>query len=73
MTTDLQAVNFVVQLPEQQANVPVTLNVTNVPFTEVLKYVGTLANVTFTYDRYAIMVRPAASTVQAVNAPAPAQ
>jgi hypothetical protein len=54
-----QAVNFVVQLPEAQAKTAITLSLTNVPVTEVLKYIGTLANVTFTFDKYAIMVRPA--------------
>lgn len=55
-----QAVNFVVQLPEAQAKTAITLTLSNVPFTEVLKYIGTLANVTFVYDKYAIMVRPSA-------------
>jgi hypothetical protein len=59
LTGGKQAVNFVVQLPEDQAKTPITLSLSNVPFTEVLKYIGTLANVTFTYDKYAIMVRPA--------------
>lgn len=73
LTDGKQAVNFVVQLPETQANAPVTLNLTNVPFTEVLKYIGTLAGVSFAYDRYAIMVRPSAPTAQATTAPAPGQ
>ncbi len=51
-------VNFVSQLSEAQAKTPITLSLSNVPFTEVLKYIGTLANVTFTFDKYAIMVRP---------------
>ena len=53
-----QAVNFVIQLPEAQAKTAITLSLTNVPFAEVLKYIGTLANVTFTFDKYAILVRP---------------
>ena len=54
-------VNFVLQLPEGVAQTQqVTLNLTNIPFTEVLRYLGGLANITFTYDRYAILVRPAA-------------
>ena len=61
-----QVVNFVVQLPEEQAKTAITLSLSQVPFTEVLKYIGALANVTFTYDKYAIMVRPNGS------APAPA-
>lgn len=71
LSDDKQAVNFVVQLPEDLANRPVTLSLSNVPFTEVLKYVGTLAGVSFTYDRYAIIVRPAAPTAQTTTAPAP--
>jgi hypothetical protein len=73
LTDGKQAVNFVVQLPEAQANTSVTLSLTNVPFTEVLKYLGSLANVSFTYDRYAITVRPAAPTAQATTPPAPGQ
>ena len=61
-----QAVNFVAQLSEAQAKTPITLSLTNVPFPEVLKYIGTLAGVTFTFDKYAIMVRPASG-----GAPAP--
>ncbi len=57
-----QAVNFVIQLPEAQAKTPITLSLSNVPFAEVLKYIGTLANTTFTFDKYAILVRPAAPT-----------
>jgi hypothetical protein len=54
-----QAANFVVQLPEAQTKIPITLSLTNVPFTEVLRYLGALANATFTFDKYAILVRPA--------------
>jgi hypothetical protein len=74
LTDGKQSVSFVVQqVPEAQANMPVTLSLTNVPFTEVVKYLGSLANVSFTYDRYAITVRPAAPTAQATTAPAPGQ
>lgn len=59
LTGGKQAVNFVVQLPEEQAKTPITLSLSNVPFGEVLKYIGTLANATFTFDKYAILVRPA--------------
>ncbi len=65
-----QSVNFVVQVPEEQAKTPITLNLANVPFTEVLKYVGTLAGVTFAYDKYAILVQPAGT---AKSEPAPAK
>ena len=72
LTGGKQAVNFVVQLPEAQAKTPITLALSNVPFTEVLKYIGTLAGVSFTFDKYAIMVRPASNTGPA-PAPAPAE
>jgi len=62
-----QAVNFVVQLPAEQVNTQtVTLNLTNVPFTEAVRYFAELANATVVYDKYAIMVKPKST------APAPA-
>ncbi len=62
--------NFVTQLPEEQANAAISLNLSNIPFTEVLKYIGSLANVSFTYDKYAILVRPAGAVK---TAPEPAE
>ncbi len=64
-----QAVNFVIQLPEAQAKTPITLSLSNVPFAEVLKYIGTLANTTFTFDKYAILVRPAATAAPTSGEP----
>lgn len=55
-----QAVNFVVQLPaEQVASQTVTLNLTNIPFTEALRYLGGLANFAPVYEKYAISLTPA--------------
>jgi hypothetical protein len=64
-------VNFVLQLPEDVVKTQqVTLNLTNVPFTEVLRYLGGLANISFAYDRYAIVVKPAGgSSVKAEPTP----
>lgn len=63
MPGDKPMVNFVVQLPEEQAAASrITLNLVSVPFTEALKYVGGLANVSFTYDKFAILVKPVAAT-----------
>jgi len=59
------SVNFVVGLPEEQKNSSITLSLSKVPFTDVVRYIGDLANVKFSYDRYAISVRPG-------NGPAPA-
>ncbi|MDB6175773.1 MAG: hypothetical protein JWL59_5084 [Chthoniobacteraceae bacterium] len=52
-------VSFVLQLPEETVKTaPVTLNLSNVPAKEVLRYMGELVNVTFAYEAYAIVVRP---------------
>ena len=52
-------VSFVVQLPEGQAKTQtVTLALANIPYSEVLRYLGEVAKVDFTYDKYAIVVKP---------------
>lgn len=51
-------VSFVTQLPEATLKEPVTLALSNVPFTEVLRYLGDLARVKFTVEQYAISVTP---------------
>jgi hypothetical protein len=68
-----QSVNFVVQLPAEQINAQtVTLNLTNVPFTEAVRYFAELANASIVYDKYAIMVKPKSAALAPVTA-APAQ
>lgn len=64
-----QNLNFVLQVPEAQAKAPITLNLRNIPFTELMKYVGDMAGVNFVYDKYAIVVQPA-GTAKADPAPA---
>lgn len=62
------AVSFVPTLPQEQLNTQqVTLVLTNVPFTEVLRYLGTVANVQFEYEKYAIKVKPAGGTASAAQ------
>ena len=62
MPDNKQPVNFVMQLPEEQAaGAKITLNLANVPFTEALRYIGGLVGATFAYDKYAIVVKPAAA------------
>jgi hypothetical protein len=68
-----QAVNFVVQLPAEQVNTPVTLNLSNIPVTEALRYLGELVNATFVYEKYAVMVKPKSGAVAPVPAPTAAQ
>jgi hypothetical protein len=65
-----QAVNFVVQLPAEQMNTQtVTLNLSNVPFTEALRYLGGLANFTAKYEKYAITLKPEAAVPPTTAAP----
>lgn len=66
-----QQVNFVMKLPEEQvAASKITLNLATIPFTEALRYIGELAGVTFEYDKYAILVKPASGKAAAeVKAP----
>ncbi len=68
------AINFVMQIDEAAKARKVTLSLQNVPFTEVLRYLGQLANVEFSYDTFAIVVKPkgAGPAPQPASAPAPA-
>ncbi len=69
-TNDKKTVNFVSQVPPEIAAKPITLSLTNVPFGEVLKYLGSLANVRFTFDKYAITVKPVGEAAAATPAAA---
>ena len=67
------AVSFVVKLPDEQVKTQaVTLVLGNVPVTEALRYFGEVANVTFEYEKYAVVVKPkaGAAVTQTVSAPA---
>lgn len=63
------AINFVVQLDDATKATKVTLSLSNVPFSEVLRYIGDLAQVEFVYDRFAINVKPKGATAAPVAAP----
>lgn len=67
------AVNFVQHLDEATRNAKVTLTLQRVPFTEVLRYIGDLVGVQFSYEPYAIVVKPkgAAPAPVANTAPPP--
>ncbi len=63
------AVNFVLKLPEDVIKTQtITLNMTNAPYTEVVKYVAQLANLNVQYQQYAVLVTP---QVVAVTPPLP--
>lgn len=61
------AINFVTQLDDTQKMAKITLSLQNVPFTEALRYVGELGNVQFSYEKYAITVRPKGMAPAAAN------
>ncbi len=67
------SVNFVMQLDEAAKNRKITLSLQNAPFTEVLRYVGDLADVQFAYDRFAIVVKPKGAAAPAAVQSTPAQ
>lgn len=50
--------SFVVQLPEYFVKTKtVTLNLSNIPFTEALRYLGELAQVKFSIEKHAVVVK----------------
>jgi hypothetical protein len=65
-----QAVNFVAQVPEEQLKTqPVTLNLTNIPATEALRYLGGVAGLEFRYEKYAVVVKAKGSDTSAQAVP----
>jgi predicted subunit of tRNA(5-methylaminomethyl-2-thiouridylate) methyltransferase len=66
-----QSVNFVLKLPPELVNTAtITLNLTNIPATEAIKYISELANVEVAYDKYAISISPKGGAVVSTT-PAP--
>ena len=61
-------VSFVSQLPAAQMDTRITLNITNIPFLEALRYLCALNNATYKIDPYAIVIMPAAAASPAPDA-----
>jgi len=70
-----QAVNFVIPPGEPGDSARVTLSLQNVPFTEAVRYLGRVANIDFTFEKYAIVGKPTSAAASAnpatTTAPAP--
>jgi hypothetical protein len=67
-------VSFVSELPEPQMSHKVTLNLSNIPFLDALKYLCDLDGATYKQERYAIVIAPAAAPDSTSEAsPAPGQ
>jgi hypothetical protein len=65
-------VSFVVQVPADIADSKkVTLSLTNVPFTEVLRYMGELTGFRFAIEKYAIFVKEKTGAPSPSAQPAP--
>ena len=63
------AVNFVLNVPPELANKRISLQMDHVPVTELLRYVGDLAGVSFQFQKYAILVTPASATAAPSGTP----
>lgn len=71
---DKVKVSFVVQLPAEFSETQkATLNLTNVPFIEALRYLCDQANVTFSIEKFAVVVKKKATVETATPQPGPAQ
>ncbi len=67
-----QSVNFVVQ-PSVDQKMTVTLNLTNIPASEAIRYLGELTNTRFDFQKFAVMVSPKGATVATTDSKAPGQ
>ena len=63
-------VSFVAELPPEMVAKPVTLNLTNVPLLEALRYLCESVGAHYTIEKYAVVIRPAEKPM---IAPSPAQ
>lgn len=73
-----KSVNFVLQLAPEQQNAPVSLNLTNIPFTEALRYIADSVGAKVDYQKFAVVIRstsggaaPASNAKSSPDAPAP--
>jgi hypothetical protein len=65
------AINFVQQIDEPMRTAKITLSLQQVPFSEVLRYIGELVGAQFVYEPYAIVMKPKGSPASANAAPPP--
>jgi hypothetical protein len=76
LTGGKKSVNFVPQLTPEQMNAPITLTLTDIPFTEVLRYVAETVDAKVEYQKYAVVLKgkggaPAPVTKPTGEAPPP--
>lgn len=66
-----KSVNFVLQLSPEQQNAPVSLTLSDIPFTEALRYIAESIDAKVEYQKFAVVIKPKNGSVAVTNAPAP--
>jgi hypothetical protein len=59
LTGGKKSINIVNKLGPEAQNTPITLNLTNIPFTEALRYIAELVGAKVEYQKYAVVLAPA--------------
>ena len=65
-----KSVNFVMQISAEAQNTPITLTLTNIPFTEALRYVTELVGAKVEYQKFAVVIKPAGGAAPVVTSDA---
>lgn len=65
-----KSVNFVLQIPPEQQNTPVSLTLSDIPFTEALRYITELVDAKVEYQKYAVVIKPKTGAAPASEAKA---
>jgi hypothetical protein len=59
LTGGKKSINIVNKLSPEAQNTPITLNLTNIPFTEALRYIAEMVGAKVEYQKYAVVLAPA--------------
>jgi hypothetical protein len=59
LTGGKKSVNFVLQISPEQQNTPVSLTLSDIPFTEALRYIAEMNNAKVEYQKFAVVIKPA--------------
>ena len=65
-----KSVNFVMQISAEAQNTPITLTLSNIPFTEALRYVTELVGAKVEYQKFAVVIKPAGGAAPVVTSDA---
>lgn len=59
LTGGKKSINFVLQIPPEQQQTPVSLTLSNIPFNEALRYIAEMNNAQVEYQKFAVVIKPA--------------